>query len=291
MKYNALFVFLLSVCSALFLSCDNNKEGVSYLAVKLQDSEMWSIIDLKTGKILYKDEFENAPSIILNDIFYVINEDGDYDYYNIKDVKKPINKESFCDVTPFCKEGFALAVKHGEPISIIDKNCKEVATLDKNIMTCSYFVNNCAVVQNNSGKRGYIDTKGNLLIPMKYDYAYNFSDDGIAIVGKKKGEDSVKYSAIDVKGNILFEFTNKKYQDFSAFHDGYMPALKKNKIVFLDRTGNESFSVGKTEKAYLPYFVKVYKNKVVFIDGDKYGIANTKGDIILRAKYDHLCGI
>lgn len=32
---------------------------------------MWSIVDIKTGEIIYKDEFKSQPSVIVNNKFCV----------------------------------------------------------------------------------------------------------------------------------------------------------------------------------------------------------------------------
>ena len=280
------FVILLNVFS--LTSCKHKNNDIRYLAVQLLDSEMWSIVDLESGDVIYEDEFKNMPSAIINDIFYVENEDGDYDYYNVSNVNKPINKESYCDVSSFDNDGYALTVKHGDVITIIDSECKEIASLDKKIVLATPFVNNFSCVYNEDGKCGFIDHKGKMIVPMKYDIAYLYSNDKLAIVGKQIDKEKIEYSVLDENGKSQFSFTNTKYKDFGTFSDGYLPVLKGEKIFFLDKTGKEAFSVGKTTKEYMPSNIGVKDGYVIFIDGLQYGVADTKGEIVIRAKYDEL---
>ena len=110
----------------------------------------------------------------------------------------------------------------------------------------------------------------------------------MAIVGKQIDKEKIEYSVLDENGKSQFSFTNTKYKDFGTFSDGYLPVLKGEKIFFLDKTGKEAFSVGKTTKEYMPSNIGVKDGYVIFIDGLQYGVADTKGEIVIRAKYDEL---
>ena len=97
------FIKSLSLFVMLFVlaSCSQSNGKLKYLPVQLVGSEMWSIVDVETGEVILKDEFKNCPSLIVNDVFYVMNGDGKYDFYNVNDVKKPLNKTSYKEVTHF----------------------------------------------------------------------------------------------------------------------------------------------------------------------------------------------
>lgn len=249
---------------------------------------MWSILNLETGEILYEDEFANEPSVIVGGIFYVKNQDGEYDIYNLSDVRTPINKNSFYNITEFDKSGYAIASLPGDPLCIIDKSANIIKELDKNIDCASGFSQGYALIKNSEEQWGLIDTKGNTVCKMKYDdIALNLNEGFIIATTTEK---NVKTRHIlDINGKELFKFNNTVYKDFNGFSNGYMPVQKEDKILFLNSKGEKAFSVGKNSSDYLPVNVRVNDDsKVVFIDGDKFGIANTEGNIIVRAKYDEL---
>lgn len=102
LKKTAISAILLLICVFLLTSCYNSdKDETHYVAAKLVDSDMWSIVDVRTGEIIHKDEFKSQPSIIVNDKFCVKNERGLYDYFTVDNVTKPINEESFLYATSF----------------------------------------------------------------------------------------------------------------------------------------------------------------------------------------------
>jgi hypothetical protein len=256
---------------------------------------MWSIVDLNTGEILYEDEFKEPPSAIVDDKFCVRNGDGFFDYYSISNVSQPINSESYLRATAFNESGIALTVKKGEGIALINEKCEVVKKLDKTIQEADEFCNGYSVIRDESGKMGYIDETGDIVIKPKYDFAFSFSEDGIAIVGNEGVDSLSKFAAIDIKGKELFSFSSKDYRIFSdgyinisEFKHGYLPLQKENKeVVLLDKNGKEVISVGKWNdySGNGPY---IYNGVMIFKEGDSYGLKDENGKIIIRAKYDSI---
>lgn len=286
---SVLLAFALLVCAISLTSCGNSdKANTRYVAAKLVDSDMWSIVDIKTGEIIHKDEFKSQPSIIVNDKFCVKNESGLYDYFTVDNVTKPINGESYLYATAFNENDIAMAVLKGKGISVINGKCEVVANLDNAIVSANDFSNGYAAVSNDDNKHGYINEKGEIVIKPSYDRAFNFSADGLAIVGKEVNDSTTKYFAIDTKGKELFSFSSNEYKDFGSFNNGYLPVQKENdEVVLLDKTGKKYASIGKW-KGYLPYWLGFNDGVIVFKDGEAYGLKNEKGEIVIRAKYDEL---
>ena len=236
-------------------SCSSNENETRYVAAKLVDSDMWSIVDLKTGEVIHKDEFKSQPSIIVNDKFCVKNESGLYDYFSVENVTKPINSESFLYATAFNENDIALAVLKGKGISIINGKCEIIANLDNSIVEAKCFSNGLSVVRNDDDKLGYINEKGEVAIKPVYDVASAFSADGLAIVGKEINDSTKKYFAIDNQGKELFSFSSNEYQDFGSFQEGFLPVQRDNdEVVILDKTGKKQYSIGKW-KGYIPYWL------------------------------------
>ncbi len=288
-KKSIMPVIAFFVCAIFMTACGNSDNAnTRYVAAKLVDSDMWSIVDVKTGEIIHKDEFKSQPSIIVNNKFCVKNESGLYDYFTVDNVTKPLNNESYLYATAFNDNDVALTVLKGKGISVINGKCKVVANLDNSIVSAAPFANGYAAISNDDNKRGYINEKGEIVIKPSYDRAFDFSADGLAIVGKELNDSTVKYFTIDTKGNELFSFSSNEYKDFGSFISGYIPVQKANNdVILLDKKGKKFCSIGKW-KEYLPYWLGFNDGVIVFMDGDAYGLKNEKGEIVIRAKYDEL---
>ena len=288
-------LFAIVLCVSVFSSCNSSEEsGIRYLAVKLTGSDMWSIVDVNSGEIIYKDEFKRPPSRIVNKKFYVQNENELYDYFSVDDVTKPINKESFLSVTCFNNNDIAMAVLKGKGISIIDGNCNVVANLDNSIISASVFSNGYSNICNENNKYGYINEKGEIVIKPSYDYAEGFSQDGYAIVGVKKSvkgdgdDDQYTYTVIDTKEVALFSFSSSEYKPLGAFENGYLTVIANDdEIILLDKSGKKCCSVGSLNWDAL-FDCYVNNGIIVFCDGDVCGLKDAKGEVVLRAKYDKL---
>lgn len=283
------YIFIVVLLTSTLQSCGHsNKKYTQYVAAKLVDSDKWSIVDVKTGKIIQKDEFRSQPSVIVNGKFCVINGSGLYDYFSIDNVSKPINSESFLYATSFNENDIALAVLRGKGISVINGKCEIVANLDNTITYACDFDNGYAAVLNDENKYGYINEKGEIVISPVYDRAYNFSVDGVAVVGKEINDSITKYFAIDDKGSELFSFMSTEYKDFGYFTNGYLPVQNYNdEVILLDKKGRKPKSIG-TWKGFLPFWLGYNDGVIVFKEGNLYGLKGENNGIVIRAKYDLL---
>lgn len=87
---------------------------------------------------------------------------------------------------------------------------------------------------------GYINTKGEEVIPCKYDYADDFHE-GLARV-----KDDNKYGFIDINGEKVIPC---KYDYATDFNDG------RSTVVFIDEWGNRKYSfINKQGRVITPYF-------------------------------------
>lgn len=288
-----LFLLLLTISIVASCSKSSKNSEFDYVAIKLAGSEMWSIMDIKTGEILLKDEFKNQPSIIYNDVFLVENDNGTYDYYNVNDVTKPINSKPYYMAADFDKTDVTPAALPGKQITLINTKCEEVAVLDKSITACGHFSEGLAAYIDESEKCGYIDTKGNIVIKAKYDVA-NMFNDGIAIcLTYDTKNDKIIFYAVDKNGKELFSFTSKDYQSVGIFNEGYLPVIKGDEIIYLDKTGKKAYSLcNVTDEDYQLVNICIHKNgRSVFAENGLYGLKDSKNNIMLRAKYNMLIGM
>lgn len=283
-KISAAFIAMIAVAVTI-VSCNFGKNQTRYVAAMLTNSDMWSIVDLKTGEIIHKDEFKNQPSVIVNDKFFVKNDKGLYDYFSVNDVKKPINKEAYLYATAFNENDIALAVSKGDRISIINGKCKEIAKLDDSILKAGNFSNGFAAIANDEDKMGFINEKGEIVIKPIYNAVSDFSKDGYAMTSKEINDSVSKISVIDKKGKVLFSFNSNEYKKFGAFNEGYLPVMKKDgKVVLLDKKGKPHSTLGELDGDIYP----VVNGLIIFEESDTYGIKDIEGTVVVRAKYNEL---
>lgn len=272
----------------LLCSCKKSTITAQYVVVQLTDSEWWSIIDTKNGQFVVRDEFKNKPSPIINDMFHVENDaTGGFDVYNVSDPKKAVNKESYKEITDFSEDGLALAVKSGEGICIIDKKCNVVAELSHDIIRCGLFHDGLALFEDqNDGKYGYINKKGEVVIEAKYDNASVF-EEGFAVVVIDDGNE--KIDLIDKKGNVTYSFNASTLKHLGKFSEGVMAVREKGleDIYFINKKGEKVGSKfgkrGPNDERYC-----MIDGKTVFYDGNVYGLKSKDGEILIRAKYEEL---
>lgn len=277
--YLKVFILLLALTVT---GCSKSSADLEYLTVKYEGEKLWSIVD-KDGKDICRDEISGSPSLVINDILTVQNRDDEYEYYNIKDMKKPIAEGSYIQAGLFHGD-VTFAVKRNGRICIIDRNCKVVKELPDKIRSTYIFSEGLAVYKDNQGKYGFINEKGDIVINAKWDFAQAFSD-GVAVVTKESDSDYIRY-AIDTKGNELFKFKSG-YVNVGGFSDGliivsYM-ADDESKFVMLNKKGEREKELKRDGMSWLLYAdgICIFCNK-----DDLYGLMNPDGEVIVNAKYE-----
>ena len=281
------FFFVCTLLAVILPSCSKSSgTDVEYLAVKLSDSKSnWSIIELNSGKVIAREDFKNKPSVICDDMFYVQNDKGEYEFYNINDINKQIG-DSYEHATHFQDER-AIVKKKDEPLQIINTKGETVKKLGESVKAAKPFKNGFAAIVSEEGKAGFIDTEGNIVIKMEYDAAAEFSEDGYVVVGKKN-EENMTYSVINAKGEKMFSFNSDKYSDVrTGFVGGSMAVVKDDKIVYLDSEGKQMMKVGENKGSNDDY--GIYNGLTIFAnDEGNFGVKNKDGEVVIKAKYDDL---
>ncbi len=162
--FAALAVILLAACNS---SDTTYQYKTQYLPVQLTGSEKWSLLDVNTGEVVAKDAFVNAPSPVVAGMFYVMNDEGSYDYYDVSSPSNPVAGH-FGSVTSFSDDGVAVCSRVGEPLCVIDRKGSVVKQLPKDVSQCSMFARGMAAFQNDNGSWGYINTSGDTIVPAIY---------------------------------------------------------------------------------------------------------------------------
>lgn len=284
---------------ATMVACNENNNypyNTDYLPVQLAGSQKWSILDVNSGELVAKDAFVQAPSPVINDMFYVMNDDGTYNFYNIAEPTKAVNSEPYGSVTVFSEDGVAVASKRGGSLCVIDKQCKVVKELPKDIAQCSMFSRGMASYQNDLGLWGYIDVKGDTIIPAKYATTNLFVNDDYAIVvdAEQTNDTVANYSVINKKGEVQFNASSSQYGVIQPyFVNGVLPVVKGDTIVCLNNKGeevanpNEKFDA--VEKAGYEDFSRTPDGMFIVINKDgKMGLVDKSNKTMIEVKHDRL---
>ena len=129
--------FALATVIAIVLAACGGKDTTyqyktEYLPVQIVGSEKWSILNVQTGEVVAKDAFVNAPSPVVAGMFYVMNDDGSYDYYDVNAPTQPVAGH-FGSVTAFSDDGVAVCSKVGSPLCVIDRTGAVVKQLPNEV--------------------------------------------------------------------------------------------------------------------------------------------------------------
>jgi len=171
-----------------------------------------------------------------------------------------------------------------------DRHWKLINKKGESIRTNGYekvgylFENNgglCAVYQ--SGKLGFINMKGEEVIPCKYLGATYFAE-GLACVTLYDGKDE-SYGFMDTKGDMIIPFQFHQAGTASFTKEGYCRATVGGKTVLIDKTGAV---VLKTDKGNIQGvsgdWVRVFTKS-----GRKgWGFINFKSEWMINPTYDKL---
>lgn len=288
MKKSFFYLLNLSFAAMMLLTAcsETNKSGGDYLAVKVSGDNNWSILDVNTGDFIYRDEFGNCPSVVVDNLFFVEKDKGNgYECYNVNNISKSINDEVYMYACNF-QCGVAPVLKKGDPITIINTEGTEIKALDKKIVETYPFMNGYAVVVSKDNKVGAIDTKGNWIIKADYESIIPFSQDGYAITFKKQNDTIYNYTIVDGQGQKFYSFSSEKYIPLGSIVNGSMPVKKGDKVIYIDANGERIAEAGKyfpgREDAY-----GIYDGVMVYSSEDmKMGLMTQDGEKLIRDKYD-----
>jgi len=290
-KTNMLLTASVIVATLLFSSCGKEKSGynLDYLAVQLSKGDSWSIID-KEGNVVVKEEYpaESEISEIRDGVYWVKTGDK-YQLYDIENPKKPVIDEEFSDVTIF-SAGVAVVSNPNEQIRFIDTNGKTVTTLGKHIKRC-YLLSEegYAAYCTQENLWGIIDCKGKDVIKAIFSNIISWND-GIVLAEKRTDNNLV---ILDIASNkTLGEINTEKYDRMFSYISEEKLVVKnagneEGSYIVLDKTGKKLFDI---KKSFARLGCLFYSNGyLVFGNEDqKYGVANDKGEITIRPKYDDL---
>lgn len=272
----------------LFMSltaCNGDGDKVDLIPVKNSKTGNWSMLSAD-GKIKYDAEFKNEPSICYNGVFTVPNDDGTYTLY---DAQGESPKEvPGCDSlyqAGSMSEGVIPITQKGKHIELVNKKGETIATLDKcdgqQITRCFPSISSGLLGVEVVGRKcGFVNKKGETVVKPKYQIASSFTD-GYAAVGTRDDDGNENFQIIDTEGKTVVPIKDK-YTLVTTMLKGYM-VLKDpeaERYCMMDKEGNITKLPDKVDE-----YVDFNGKYMIFKCNNQYGAVDTKGEIVIRAKY------
>ena len=293
---------VLAALAALLLSACNGNNATyqyktQYLPVQLVGSEKWSILDVNSGEVVAKDAFDNAPSPIVAGMFYVMNNEGSYDYYNVSAPTQPVAGH-FGSVTSFSDDGVAVCSRVGAALCVIDTKGNVVKELPREVSQCSMFARGMAAFQNDNGSWGYINVSGDTIVPATWNSVnlFLYEDYALVIDGNQANDSIVSFSIIDKSGNVKFTENTSNYQPLQPyFINGVLPVMKGDTLVCLNASGKEVANPiddsEKVEKGGFDDYSRTPSGDYIVVKNGKTGMVDAACNVLIPIEHDNLIDI
>ena len=270
----------------IMASCSNGNIGESgeYLAVKQDRDGLWSMV-APDGKMLFENEFKQNISDAVDGLF-IVPEENKKTLYKAQPVPVPLGNYNNLGDVGVPNEGKVVLIDNEGKIVTIKTTGEYVFSLPPDIITCHAFFNDGLLgVCNEKAQWGFVNEKGEQVIPCKYISVTPFSENH-AIVAEYRN-DRIKLSIIDKTGNITAVVQNYLYliPVSTTFHNGRIPVVNvDDQFGFLTVDGvfeKCSYKVTGIEN--------VTDQGFIFRKADgKYGAMDYKGEILVQPRYDDL---
>lgn len=270
----------------MLISCGSAPQYVTKLeAVPVALSNCWGLIS-SAGET-QPLSVPGKPSAVVNNMFYVADSTGYCRLYNVNDPRQPVSPKQFARIGYFFEEVAPAQEEAEAPFILINKQGETVATLDQQgrneIVLLHNFNDGRALVYTRGGKYGYINTKGEIVIPAIYDQAYDFSE-GRALVGNANRENEMAFHLIDTKGNMQLSIQLENCMLGTRLANGllaYKP-IASGQCCYMSAKGNPVLYLPNTIKETLSFHHQV---ATVYTERGM-GLVNVKGQIIIPPTYE-----
>ena len=256
-------------------SVDNRIDDIEHMVYDLRTrgtrTPLFFVQDWYVGR-------EDSTVTFTDGYAVVHNEEGKYGYLHVND-RSYKNVEYILDKATRFNEGYAF-VNYAGVGMIIDNNFTPVVLDTKEYAICDKVHNGLAKVKHReTGKYGFINTKGELVVQCIYDYAGYFSE-GICYVRIGDYFDG-SVGCINTRGEVVIPIIYGG--NWGIFEDGYIEMRRKdghNTLLGLDNKPLPGFSWEYDDIRHL------HEGLARFEKNGKNGFVNSKGQIVIRPIYD-----
>ncbi len=289
-----LIIKMAAIVAAVLSLTSCAKDGDSQLeacAFKGSDDANWGMISTD-GTVIFRDEFEKAPTPATDGRFFVETQDGVYEMFTLDKKPKKVGDE-YVSVTSF-SDGVALVAEKGKPVEIIDTDGKVIKVLDKIdgkvIEGAERFYHGYSIVLTADSLLGVVDTKGETVLKPVYSKILPYSSGDRFIVKKDD-----KKMVVDTKGTQIVNLSKYEWVQSiatpSSIDCSSFIAVNPQKDVddtwgIIDEKGE---SVVRPSAKYKSIKAIIADKMFIYTDdAGNYGLMGFDGESLIRAKYDIL---
>lgn len=287
--------------TALLVGCSGTgRDDVKAIPFKSNEDGKWGMMTTE-GKVLFENEFRNAPTYVADERFFVQNQDGFWELFSAEETPRRIGNE-YRFATAF-SNGVAMATPRDGYISIINKDGKVVTELNefegKKVSWASGFTGETAVVACDT-LRGVVNIKGNPIVKPEYS-TIQLLPNGLIVASDYKFDsthlpyDSVTPAGslliLNNKGKELFSLDSKKYWNVipTGVTDKYITVKEGKRIMKTEGEGKSAYTYPVMEWTYS---IIDYKGKEIVKSNDKLNmILAMRGEQFIFTNEDNLCGV
>lgn len=273
----------------------SGRSKVEYIPFRETKDGQWGMIS-PDGKVLFREEFDNEPTIAREGRFFVRNDKGLWEMYTTEAKPKKIGGE-YTSASSF-DNGSAVVVEADEPVKIINTDGKTIKTLDRIDNKVVELVNpldgGLATFMTADSLIGVLDSKGNCIVEPNYIALQRGNGFFLAIPSKyrkayleNEGLKGVKVSVLDTDGKEICQLSGDKYKTLTTSDDKIVASQERDgKTVWsiLDTKGNQLFKGG----SKIDKIESVEGENFIYSNGEHAGLMNLKGETLIRAKYSAL---
>jgi len=127
---------------------------------------------------------------------------------------------------------------------------------------------------NKDNKYGFVNKNGEFVIEPQFDYAFDFSEDGLARI-KKDG----KYGFVNKNGEFIIE---PQFDYALDFVNGFAVIVSNEKWGFINKAGEVVI------EPQFDYALDFVNGFAVIVSNEKYGLINEKGEVVIEPQFDYL---
>lgn len=199
-----IFLSLIAVWMTL-AACHNDTVCVDALAFKATSKDKWGLIATDGQILVPAHTFNFQPTAVVNGMFSLPDGKGFHCLYSLKHPERPVSPRRFARIGHFFEDVAPAQETTQSPVIFINKQGHTVTSTARypqyDIALVHNFHEGRALFATREGKYGYMDTKGNIVIPPLYDRAYDFYN-GLALVGLTNSLGETGYQLIAPNGKI-----------------------------------------------------------------------------------------
>ena len=267
---------------------DSDIEGVPF---KSSENGKWGMLR-PDGSILFEEEFKDEPTVAHDGRFYVRNGNGLWEIFTAEENPVKVGDE-YVSLGEYY-DGVAPAVRKNEKISLIDRKGNIIAVLDKSgskpITKMTNFHYGYALFKAGDAT-GIVNTNGKILLEAKkYCKIYHIAPTRFLALDIRYKDDTDEhnyiYDIIDPSGYPRGTIKMAKYNQISILDDGYIGIEQTSDGEKLFGIMNLSGEIIVKPTNQIKGLYGYKDGKIIFSNGEYYGIRTIEDKVLIRAKYD-----